>query len=202
MKILHFIVFQNVTGMSPIQQEDFSELPPNQRRKKLQAKIDELTGKISQVRMTTSAVYWTPRKPFYVQETAARDGLMKMKTVYEANPALGDPMSIQVMIAGTVSMIIRECIQTNNHPQGQLTENGHRLDKLRADFRRYQGWLEEADGSPASTLSIRTGNGTSEASPRRSSVSDEVESLSRSASDSSVNHNKNGSLVTSIISQG
>ena len=87
-------------------------------------------------------------------------------------------------------------------PQGQLTENGHRLDKLRSDFRRYQGWLEEADGSPASTLSIRTGNGTSEASPRRSSVSDEVESLSRSASDSSVNHNKNGSLVTSIISQG
>merc|ERR1711971_468076 len=141
--------------------EDFSELPPNQRRKKLQGKLDELTAKIS-------------------QETAARDGLMKMKTVYEANPALGDPMSIQ----------------------GQLTENGHRLDKLRADFRRYQGWLEEADGSPASTLSIRTGNGTSEASPRRSSVSDEVESLSRSASDSSVNHNKNGSLVTSIISQG
>merc|ERR1712037_586093 len=141
--------------------EDFSELPPNQRRKKLQAKIDELTGKIS-------------------QETAARDGLMKMKTVYEANPALGDPMSIQ----------------------GQLTENGHRLDKLRSDLRRYQGWLEEAEGrapgSPASTLSSN-GNGSR---PRRSSVSDEVESLSRSASDSSVNHNKNGSLVTSIISQG
>jgi len=150
---------KNVTGVNAAPQEDFSELPPNQRRKKLQAKIDELTAKIS-------------------QETAARDGLMKMKTVYEANPALGDPMSIQ----------------------GQLTENGHRLDKLRSDFRRYQGWLEEADGSPASTLSIRT-NGP-EASPRRSSVSDEVESLSRSASDSSVNHHKNGSLVTSIISQG
>jgi len=150
---------KNVTGLnSSAPQEDFSELPPNQRRKKLQAKIDELTAKIS-------------------QETAARDGLMKMKTVYEANPALGDPMSIQ----------------------GQLTENGHRLDKLRSDYRRYQAWLEEADGSPASTLSIRT-NGP-EVSPRRSSVSDEVESLSRSASDSSVNH-KNGSLVTSIISQG
>jgi len=149
---------KNVTGLNSAPQEDFSELPPNQRRKKLQAKIDELTAKIS-------------------QETAARDGLMKMKTVYEANPALGDPMSIQ----------------------GQLTENGHRLDKLRSDYRRYQAWLEEADGSPASTLSIRT-NGP-EVSPRRSSVSDEVESLSRSASDSSVNH-KNGSLVTSIISQG
>ena len=132
-----------------------------------------------------------------VQETAARDGLMKMKTVYEANPALGDPMSIQVMMVVTSAILY-----SNKTPQGQLTENGHRLDKLRSDFRRYQGWLEEADGSPASTLSIRTGNGTSEASPRRSSVSDEVESLSRSASDSSVNHNKNGSLVTSIISQG
>jgi len=153
---------KNISGFTP--QEDFSELPPNQRRKKLQSKLDELTAKIS-------------------QETAARDGLMKMKTVYEANPALGDPMSIQ----------------------GQLTENGHRLDKLRADLRRYQAWLEEAEGkgsagSPASTLSNRTnGNGSS---PRRSSVSDDVESLSRSASDSSVNHHKNGSLVTSLTSQG
>jgi len=153
---------KNIAGFTP--QEDFSELPPNQRRKKLQSKLDELTAKIS-------------------QETAARDGLMKMKTVYEANPALGDPMSIQ----------------------GQLTENGHRLDKLRSDLRRYQAWLEEAEGkggpgSPASTLSSRTnGNGSS---PRRSSVSDEVESLSRSASDSSVNHHKNGSLVTSLTSQG
>lgn len=29
------------------------------------------------------------------QETAARDGLMKMKGVYEANPALGDPRTIE-----------------------------------------------------------------------------------------------------------
>ena len=54
------------------------------------------------------------------QETAARDGLMKMKQVYEANPALGDPMSIQ----------------------GQLTENGHRLDKLRAELKKYQVWYK------------------------------------------------------------
>jgi len=149
---------KGVNGL-PSTQEDFSELPPNQRRKKLQSKLDELTAKIS-------------------QETAARDGLMKMKTVYEANPALGDPMSIQ----------------------GQLTENGHRLDKLRSELRRYQGWLEEAEGrgpgSPASTLGSR---GTANGSPRRNSVSDEVESLSRSASDSSVNHNKN---LTSLSSQG
>ena len=41
---------------------------------------------------------------------------MKMKQVYEANPALGDPMSIQ----------------------GQLADNGHRLDKLRAELKKYQ----------------------------------------------------------------
>merc|ERR1712156_938284 len=147
-------------GLFSNSKDDFSELPPNQRKKKLQSKIEEITGKIC-------------------QETAARDGLMKMKQVYESNPALGDPMSIQ----------------------GQLTENGHRLDKLRSDLKKFQDFLDEAEGrapgSPASTLSSRgNGNGSS---PRRSSVSDEVESLSRSASDSSVNHNKN---LTSLSSQG
>lgn len=56
--------------------EDLSELPPNQRRKKLASKVEELKNKIA-------------------QETAARDGLMKMKGVYEANPALGDPRSVE-----------------------------------------------------------------------------------------------------------
>lgn len=120
---------------------------------------------------------------------------MKMKTVYEANPALGDPMSIQVNILQVIEVEDSSRVLY----QGQLTENGHRLDKLRSDLRRYQvrlenscrmvkdrlvltqGWLEEAEGrapgSPASTLSSRgNGNGSS---PRRSSVSDEVESLSR-----------------------
>ena len=41
---------------------------------------------------------------------------MKMKQVYESNPALGDPLSIQ----------------------GQLTENGHRLDKLRSELKKFQ----------------------------------------------------------------
>ena len=82
-----------------------------------------------------------------------------------------------------------------------LAGGGWRYDNNILSSRKY--FLMQSmccSGSPASTLSIRT-NGP-EASPRRSSVSDEVESLSRSASDSSVNHHKNGSLVTSIISQG
>lgn len=67
-------VAQNVTSVDG--KEDFSDLPPNQRRKRLVAKIDELQTKIG-------------------QEQAARDGLMKMKGVYESNSALGDPMSIE-----------------------------------------------------------------------------------------------------------
>ena len=52
--------------------------------------------------MTMSLIYEFPEnKILFAQETAARDGLMKMKTVYEANPALGDPMSIQGMIMVT-----------------------------------------------------------------------------------------------------
>lgn len=65
--------------------EDCSDLAPNQRRKKLQQKVDEI-----QTRVT--------------QETATRDGLMKMKGVYEQNRALGDPLSIE----------------------GQLTESGQK----------------------------------------------------------------------------
>lgn len=47
---------------------------------------------------------------------------MKMKGVYEQNPALGDPMSIE----------------------GQLNESGHKLDKLRLELQKYQSYLEEA----------------------------------------------------------
>lgn len=56
------------------------------------------------------------------QETAARDGLMKMKGVYEQNPALGDPMSIE----------------------GQLNQSSHKLDKLGTELTKFQGYLDEA----------------------------------------------------------
>ncbi|XP_049844462.1 formin-binding protein 1 isoform X12 [Schistocerca gregaria] len=91
-------------GIFSSTKEDYSDLPPNQRKKKLQQRVEEITAKIQ-------------------QETAARDGLMKMKGVYEQNPALGDPMSIE----------------------GQLNESGHKLDKLRQELQKYQMYLEEAN---------------------------------------------------------
>lgn len=76
---------QSVLAAHLESKEDYSDLAPNQRRKKLQQKIDEINTRI-------------------IQETATRDGLMKMKGVYEQNRALGDPLSIE----------------------GQLTESGQR----------------------------------------------------------------------------
>uniref|UniRef100_A0AAY4AC17 Formin binding protein 1b n=1 Tax=Denticeps clupeoides TaxID=299321 RepID=A0AAY4AC17_9TELE len=61
-----------VSGSGP---EDFSHLPPEQRRKKLQAKIDELNKEIH-------------------KEMDQRDALTKMKDVYIKNPQMGDPASL------------------------------------------------------------------------------------------------------------
>ncbi|KAL7732662.1 hypothetical protein ACLKA6_013586 [Drosophila palustris] len=86
------------------QKEDYSDLPPNQQRKKLQAKIAELQHKVD-------------------QETNTRDGLMKMKIVYEANSSLGNPMTVE----------------------GQLNESEHELEKLKIDLKKYQGFLDKAN---------------------------------------------------------
>ncbi|XP_045922139.1 formin-binding protein 1 homolog isoform X15 [Micropterus dolomieu] len=55
--------------------EDFSHLPPEQRRKKLQGKLDELNKDIQ-------------------KEMDQRDALTKMKDVYIKNPQMGDPSSV------------------------------------------------------------------------------------------------------------
>ncbi|XP_056146282.1 formin-binding protein 1 isoform X10 [Lampris incognitus] len=70
-KLWPFIKNKN-KGSGP---EDFSNLPPEQRRKKLQGKIDELSKEIQ-------------------KETDQRDALTKMKDVYIKNPQMGDPTSV------------------------------------------------------------------------------------------------------------
>ncbi|XP_035213075.1 formin-binding protein 1-like isoform X1 [Stegodyphus dumicola] len=121
--------------------EDYSDLPPQQRKKKLQQKIDEIKSKIH-------------------QETQARDALMKMKGVYEQNSAMGDPASVD----------------------GQLADNGLKLEKLQNELQKFQGYMLEAEGH---------GSGLSLSREHRNSLSED--SLSRSASDSSV-CNPNGNI--------
>ncbi|XP_034234292.1 formin-binding protein 1-like isoform X1 [Thrips palmi] len=158
------IFSSNKNNLSPYgeNKEDYSDLPPNQRKKKLQQRLEEISAKIQ-------------------QETAARDGLMKMKGVYEQNPALGDPMSIE----------------------GQLNESGHKLDKLRQEQHKFQMYLEDAQDNGASIMNVspsvpgrrlksqppRLINGAGQRNHRHSGGSGgEEESLSRSASDSSVSN--------------
>ncbi|XP_034655902.1 formin-binding protein 1-like isoform X4 [Drosophila subobscura] len=156
------------------QKEDFSDLPPNQQRKKLQAKIAELQQKIA-------------------QETNARDGLMKMKIVYETNSSLGNPMTVE----------------------GQLNESEHKLEKLKIDLKKYQGYFERANqaqvanNSPqANRNQLQNGHRTSRHSngsaddhhDEGDDQPDDAGSLSRSGSEDNVaqiqnghNNNNNGS---------
>uniref|UniRef100_A0AAR2J6E4 Formin binding protein 1b n=1 Tax=Pygocentrus nattereri TaxID=42514 RepID=A0AAR2J6E4_PYGNA len=66
-----------IEGANP---EDFSHLPPEQRRKKLQAKIDDINKDIQ-------------------KEMDQRDALTKMKDVYVKNPQMGDPSSVDPRLA-------------------------------------------------------------------------------------------------------
>ena len=94
-----------------------------------------------------------------VNALSIRDGLMKMKQAYEQNPALGDPQSVE----------------------GQLAENGQKMDKLQTEIKKFQSLLSD----------VVDGNRTPSAQKKshRNSVSED--SLSRSASESSVTNNNN-----------
>ncbi|XP_053543641.1 formin-binding protein 1 isoform X21 [Ictalurus punctatus] len=69
--------FKKNKGATP---EDFSHLPPEQRRKKLQAKIDDINKDIQ-------------------KELDQKDALTKMKDVYVKNPQMGDPSSVDPRLA-------------------------------------------------------------------------------------------------------
>ncbi|KAJ0033619.1 hypothetical protein NQD34_000726 [Periophthalmus magnuspinnatus] len=70
----------------PVESEDFSHLPPEQRKKKLQAKIDEITKELQKAQDSSEA-------------------LEKMKVVYANNPGLGDPSSLEPSISETAQKI-------------------------------------------------------------------------------------------------
>ncbi|MCI4394051.1 hypothetical protein PGIGA_G00164410 [Pangasianodon gigas] len=68
--------------------EDFSHLPSDQRKKRLQEKIDELSKELQ-------------------KETDQSEGLNKMRRVYEQNNQLGDPASLEPQINQTTHNINR-----------------------------------------------------------------------------------------------
>ncbi|CRK99047.1 CLUMA_CG012111, isoform B [Clunio marinus] len=146
--------------------DDFSDLPPSQRKKKLTSKIQEIQQKIA-------------------QEQGARDGLIKMKGVYESNTFLGDPQTVQ----------------------GELRECEHKLEKLKNELRKYQILLEEVKSQQSAQHSPQTnrlthqngGHGNHRTSRHSNGSNDDGDdqvddnrSLSRSASENNVVHEQNG----------
>ncbi|KGL74853.1 Formin-binding protein 1-like, partial [Tinamus guttatus] len=108
--------------------EDFSNLPPEQRRKKLQQKVDELNKDIQ-------------------KEMDQRDALTKMKDVYIKNPQMGDAASVDHRLAELGQNIEKLRIEVQKF-EGWLAEVEGRLP-MRTDQARRQSGLYEAQNTSA-----------------------------------------------------
>uniref|UniRef100_A0A3Q3WJ76 Uncharacterized protein n=1 Tax=Mola mola TaxID=94237 RepID=A0A3Q3WJ76_MOLML len=82
-----FLKWYHFLPMKPYD-KDFSHLPPEQRKKRLLAKIDDITKELQKTKDQS-------------------DALEKMKGVYEQNSQMGDPSSLEPQIAETTQNIGR-----------------------------------------------------------------------------------------------
>ncbi|NWW88946.1 FNBP1 protein, partial [Rhynochetos jubatus] len=108
--------------------EDFSNLPPEQRRKKLQQKVDELNRDIQ-------------------KEMDQRDALTKMKDVYIKNPQMGDAASVDHRLAELGQNIEKLRLEVQKF-EGWLAEVEGRLP-VRTESARRQSGLYEAQNTSA-----------------------------------------------------
>ncbi|CAH6788877.1 Fnbp1 [Phodopus roborovskii] len=102
--------------------EDFSNLPPEQRRKKLQQKVDDLNKEIQ-------------------KETDQRDAITKMKDVYLKNPQMGDPASLDHKLAEATQNIEKLRLETQKF-EAWLAEVEGRLPARSDQARRQSGMYD------------------------------------------------------------
>ncbi|XP_078185601.1 formin-binding protein 1 isoform X28 [Callithrix jacchus] len=107
--------------------EDFSNLPPEQRRKKLQQKVDELNKEIQ-------------------KEMDQRDAITKMKDVYLKNPQMGDPASLDHKLAEVSQNIEKLRLETQKF-EAWLAEVEGRLP-ARSEQTRRQSGLYDSQNPP------------------------------------------------------
>ncbi|KAG7263475.1 hypothetical protein CRUP_028961 [Coryphaenoides rupestris] len=117
---------------SPTVTEDFGHLPPEQRRKRLQLKLDEL-GKALQ------------------KEEDQSEALEKMKGVYEKSPQMGDPASLAPQISQTAQNLERLRGELPKY-QAWLAEAGVRGGTL-----QYRPHLVSTNGAPHEVYSPEPG---------------------------------------------
>lgn len=116
-----------IEGSGP---EDFSHLPPEQRRKKLQGKIDELSKDIQ-------------------KEMDQRDALTKMKDVYVKNPQMGDPASVDPRLSEIGQNIEKLQFEMQKF-EGWLAEVEERMPS-KSDTHRRSGLYETQNNTTVST---------------------------------------------------
>ncbi|XP_076742794.1 formin-binding protein 1 homolog isoform X6 [Maylandia zebra] len=109
--------------------EDFSHLPPEQRRKKLQGKIDELSKDIQ-------------------KEMDQRDALTKMKDVYIKNPQMGDPASVDPRLT-EIGQNIEKFQSEVQKFEGWLAEVEERMPS-KSDSHRKSGLYETQNSTTVS----------------------------------------------------
>ncbi|XP_066466596.1 formin-binding protein 1 isoform X7 [Tiliqua scincoides] len=109
--------------------EDFSNLPPEQRRKKLQQKVDEFNKDIQ-------------------KELDQRDALTKMKDVYIKNPQMGDAASVDLKLAELGQNLEKLRLEAQKF-EGWLAEVEGRLPTRTESARRQSGLHE-----PQNTLTV------------------------------------------------
>ncbi|XP_076784579.1 formin-binding protein 1 isoform X14 [Arvicanthis niloticus] len=103
-------------GVTP---EDFSNFPPEQRRKKLQQKVDDLNKEIQ-------------------KETDQRDAITKMKDVYLKNPQMGDPASLDHKLTEVTQNIEKLRLEAQKF-EAWLAEVEGRLPARSEQARRQSG---------------------------------------------------------------
>ncbi|XP_077161011.1 formin-binding protein 1 isoform X23 [Paroedura picta] len=123
---LNMQVWNLMEGAGP---EDFSNLPPEQRRKKLQQKVDELNKDIQ-------------------KEMDQRDALTKMKDVYIKNPQMGDAASVDHKLA-ELGQNLEKLRSEAQKFEGWLAEVEGRLPVRSEQTRRQSGACE-----PQNTLTV------------------------------------------------
>ncbi|XP_056587918.1 formin-binding protein 1 isoform X8 [Triplophysa dalaica] len=117
-----------IEGSNP---EDFSHLPPEQRRKKLQAKIDDINKDVQ-------------------KEMDQRDALTKMKEVYVKNPQMGDPNSVDPRLAEIAQNIEKLQAEAQKF-EGWLAEVEGRMPVKSDPARRTSTLFETQNSTPPTT---------------------------------------------------
>ncbi|XP_076788155.1 cdc42-interacting protein 4 isoform X4 [Arvicanthis niloticus] len=100
-------------GRGTVVTEDFSHLPPEQQRKRLQQQLEERNKELQ-------------------KEEDQREALKKMKDVYEKTPQMGDPASLEPRIAETLGNIERLKLEVQKY-EAWLAEAESRVLSNRGD---------------------------------------------------------------------